>query len=797
MLRITTALIVLAITLAILTPACADGILLPVERPNSTIVIPSELFTVKYHRVSVDIQDQLCTTKVDQIFGNESGVEREGMYVFPMPEGSAITKFSMYAGEQEVVGKILDKEEARRIYESIVRQRKDPAILEYIDRNTFRARVYPIPAHGEKRVRLNYSEVIEKTGDTCRYVYPLSTERFSAKPLQDCKVTIKIKAKRPITNIYSPTHAVRIDRDNDKEALVTWEAENVKPDTDLVLYYTLSDDDIGIDLITHREAGEKGFYMFLASPRVQIDKAKIQPKDVVFVLDRTGSMAGEKIEQARAAMRFCLNSLRPQDRFNVITFNEVPEPVFRGLQAVTPEARKQALEAVDDTDATGGTNINDALVEALGQFRRDSAPNKYVIFVTDGLPTVGETGMEKILSNVKSANAPKAKVFVFGVGYDVNTHLLDMLANQNRGTVDYVRPREDIEVKVSSFFAKVSEPLFSDVQLRINGVKTSDAFPSRNLPDIFKGTQLVVFGRYDGSAPATVELSGTINGSRKTFKLTQTLPEREKGNEFIPQLWAARKIGYLLDEIRLHRNQELIDEVVRLSKEYGIPTEFTSFFADDRSSTVDTAAAVGRARVLAAEAAKTQEGAWGVAQSSNNARYQNTAQKPQESVHAGGYGGYAGAKPPTVVGDVAANGRVGWSYYNASDELVVVANVQNIARRTFYQRGAYWEDAQLKPDQKFVQIKQFSDAHFRLLREYPKLSQYSTLGNVRLVLENNQAIEIGPEGKDSLSDAEVDALLKDLNRGAARTEIHKSAPAMSTVVGLLGIVGLVTAKPHS
>lgn len=188
-----------ALALSICSTTFADGMLLPVERPHSALVVPDQLFTVRYHHVDVTIENQLATTKVDQIFHNDTPVESEGIYIFPMPEGSAITKFSMYAGETEIAGKVMGKGEARSIYESIVRRRKDPALLEYIDRNIFRASVYPIPANGDKRIRLNYSEAVLKSGSTCRYVYPLSTERFSAKPLEDCRVKIQIKSKRPIT----------------------------------------------------------------------------------------------------------------------------------------------------------------------------------------------------------------------------------------------------------------------------------------------------------------------------------------------------------------------------------------------------------------------------------------------------------------------------------------------------------------------------------------------------------------------------------------------------------------------
>ena len=764
--------------------ALADGILLPLERLPYGIVVPDKLFTVKYHHVRVDINDQLATTKVDQVFRNETGVEREGMYVFPMPEGSAITKFSMFAGEQEIKGEILDKDEARRIYESIVRQRKDPAILEYIDRNTFRARVYPIPANGEKRIRLDYSEVVGKSGNTCRYVYPLSTERFSARPLEDCKVTIKIRSKRAITNVYSPTHALDVDRYSDHETTVTWEARNVRPDTDLILYYTVSNDDIGIDLIAHRISGEKGFYMLLASPRVEIDKSKIQPKKVVFVLDRTGSMSGKKIEQARKALKFCLNSLRADDRFNVITFNESPHLMFDRMRKPSRDVKKKALDAVDDIDATGGTNINEALVTAFTSFQDTGNTRNYIIFLTDGLPTVGVRDPAKILENVRSKNRNNVKLFVFGLGYDVNTHLLDKLAGQNKGDADYVRPREDIEVKVSSFFAKVSDPILTDVNVKISGVKTFDAFPSADVPDIFKGSQLIVFGRYSGEGDVTVELSGTANGKRRTFKIETSLGRIEDGNDFIPQLWASRKIGYLLDEIRLHSNKELIEEVVRLSKNYGIPTEFTSFLADDRRNSVDLVASAGESLRLAEAAAEVKTGTHGVAQSANSRDLKRQTQLPQ-----------AGASSVSldadldVVGKVAANRRLGAVYRDANDNLVIQANVQNIARRTFYQRGDFWEDADVKEDQKFVQIKQFSDAHFKLLAVYPRLSQYSTLGNVRVVLENNQAVEIGPDGLDSLSDEELDDLLKGVPR-KARASKPGSGFRWPTVVALAATMGL-------
>jgi len=742
------------------TGAIADGMIFPVERPNSSIVVPDELFTVKYHDVTVDIADQLCTTKVDQIFHNDTSTIREGMYIFPMPEGSAITKFSMFDDEKEIVGRILDRGEARSIYESIVRQRRDPALLEYIDRNTFRARVFPIPARGDKRIKLSYAEVARKVGSSFRYVYPLSTERFSAKPLQNCKVVIRLKCKRPITNIYSPTHAIDIDRYSDNEVTVQWQAKDVKPDTDLVLYYTVSENAIGMDMVAYKEKGEPGYFMLLASPRPSLDKTKVQPKNVVFVLDRTGSMAGEKIDQAKKALAFCLNTLKEQDHFNIITFNESPSLMFHEMVSPTKEIRRQALADIDRIEANGSTDINQALKGAKKQLGGIDSPRNYVVFLTDGLPTAGETDPNTILRNAKMDNA---KVFAFGVGYDVNVHLLDKLAEQNHGSTDYVRPNEDIEAKVSSFFAKVSDPVLADTSLDISGVQVSDRFPANDLPDIFSGTQLIVFGRYTGSGPVKVTLGGMMGSEKKKFVLVAELPESCDDNQFIPQLWAARKIGYLLDEIRLHSNQELIDEVVRLSKTYGIPTEYTSFLADERQTEESLRVGMDRARMTAGDAITYDTGAYSMAQSANSNWARNSAQVPTAPAavngSAGGFGGYRSSKAQ-VLGKVAANNRIGGTYQDRNDQTIIVANVQNVARRTFYQRGSFWEDADLKPNQSMFQIKQFSEAHFQLLKAYPKLSQYSTLGNVRVILENKQAVEIGPNGKEKLTDEELRMLTR-------------------------------------
>jgi len=730
--------------------AYGDGILIPHRQPDRPV------FSVKYHHVDVFIDEQAATTKVDQIFHNETAIEEEATYVFPLPKGATITKFTMFIGEKEVQGRILDRDEARKLYESIVRRRKDPALLEYMDRNTFRARVYPIPAHGDKRIRLEYREVVAKNGNLCRYVYPLSTERFSSKPLADCRVTIHLKSSTHISNIYSPSHVVKVERTSRNEAVATWSARDVKPDTDLVLYYSLAPKDLALDVMTFKDDKGKGYFMLLASPPVK-DNGQIMPKSVVFVLDRTGSMAGEKITQAKNALKHCLNSLKAHDRFNLIMFSEIPDPLWDGLRPASKANIKEALAAVVRAEASGGTNLHDAIGAGLNQLASERSTNtlRFMVLLTDGLPTVGETSTERILQDAKEGNKAKARIFAFGVGYDVNAHLLDLLVEQNNGVSEYVLPNEDIEVKVSSFFASINEPLLTETEITAKGVRISQTYPSP-LPDIFKGSQLIVLGRYEGSGKATFVLSGKNRGETKTWTTGVDMTGNEPDKDFIPLIWAARRIGYLLDQVRLHRSDELIEEIVRLSKEWGIPTEFTSFLVDE-DVPIPLAEAVDRVFISVKQARSSESGTWGVYQSVNQAMLKTQAQVPANAgaapsaspdPYAYGAGGQAGSRIGNVRG-----------YFDAEGKPVMIGRVQNIGTRTFYLRGNQWVDQQTEGQQlKALQIKQFSNAHFKLLNAYPELAKYQKLGNVRLLV-NSQVIEIGPEGKEDLTDAEIKAIL--------------------------------------
>jgi len=527
---------------------------------------------ITYHHVHVKINGQIATTVVDQEFYNPNPQRLEGTYLFPVPKGAQIDKFSMEIGGRQVEAELLAADKARSIYEEIVRKLRDPALLEYAGRDVFKVRVFPLEPNSPKRIQLSYSQVLPSESGLISYFYPLNTEKFSAKPIKNVSVKVELDSPKPLKTIYSPSHTVQIKRDGPHRATAGYEASDARPDTDFALYFAPEKDEVGVNLLTCKSAGEDGYFMLLASPGVETKSAKPAPKDVAFVLDTSGSMAGKKIEQAKKALQFCVENLNDSDRFEVIRFSTDVEPLFGKLTEATKENRERAESFVRDLRAIGATAIDDALRPA------ENDRPFMIVFLTDGEPTVGETDEDTIVAHVKQQGAGRTRVFCFGIGEDVNTHLLDKIAEETRAAAQYVLPEEDLEIKVSSFFSKITEPVLANPVLRVTGgARISKMYP-QSLPDLFKGGQLIVVGRYTGDGAAAVEIEGTVNGHSRKFEQDVKFAADSPETEFIPRLWATRRVGYLLDEIRLHgENAELRDEVTQLARRYGIVTPYTAY----------------------------------------------------------------------------------------------------------------------------------------------------------------------------------------------------------------------------
>jgi Ca-activated chloride channel family protein len=583
--KLTIFVLFVVLLLALVPPAHADGIIIPEPPPPGRPPFRGYPLSIKYHRVTVTIENQVATTHVDQVFVNDAGFAVEGTYIFPLPEGATISEFAMWVEGERFEGKLLTKEEARAIYESYVRRQRDPALLEYVGRGAFQASIFPIPPGDERRVELTYSEILTLEEGLVRYRYPLDTERFSNRPIEDVSISVDIRSKEALKAIYSPSHLIAVDRQGDYHARVGYEEYDVRPDRDFELYFSIAEEDIGLNLLSYKPDDEDGFFLLLVAPKVEIEEAEVVAKDVLLVLDTSGSMRGEKMQQAKAALDFVLDHLQPEDRFNIVAFSTGVRQYARRLQPASE--REQAHRWMKNLDAAGGTDINRALLEALLQVDPDRPT--ILVFLTDGLPTEGVIEPEMIMANVAREAGENVRLFTFGVGHDVNTILLDNLAQAHRGASAYVTPGQSIEEVVSGFYAKVSTPVLADLDLDFSpstgsghrGVHAEEIYPYP-LPDLFAGTQLVVVGRYRRGGPAVLTLRGEINQKPQTFTYEDLTFRREGGEPFIARLWATRKIGYLLDQIRLHgKNPELVDEVVSLSLRYGIATPYTSFLVEE------------------------------------------------------------------------------------------------------------------------------------------------------------------------------------------------------------------------
>jgi Ca-activated chloride channel family protein len=687
----------------------------PPERPLPPVNLPRTL-PIKSIKIDTKIVSQVATTHLEQVFRNDTGATLEGTYLFPIPEAASIVEFAIWDGDRRLVGEVRSREEARRIYDEIVRRQRDPGLLEYAGKDLFQASIFPIAPHSDKKLELTYSQVLRAESGTVAYKYPLGTGR-QVTSIGSVSGRVELDSKDPVRNIYSPSHHVAITRNGERKSTISFETVRGQEPQDFELFYTVSNLDFGVSLLTHREAGRDGYFLLMISPKDDWSEQEYGAKDVVFVLDTSGSMAEEgKMEKARAALLYGIRILRPKDRFNVISFAGEERLFESGLIAADDEGRKRGEAFVQALRPVGGTNINEAVLAAMKQFRPSERP-KMIVFMTDGLPTAGETNPTRILDNASQARIPGLRLFSFGVGYNVNTTLLDKLAADNGGVADYVEPKEDLEARVSTFFAKVNSPVLTDLRLDMAGVETDLVYP-RDLPDVFRGSQVMLIGRYRNSADlqfVRLQLSGKSGGSSKEFVYNnQRFPLREDGNDFLPRLWATRRVGWLMEQIRSNGEAaELRDEVVDLGTRYGIVTPYTSYLALEPGA--------GRLNNMVIDGASTSTGR-GLG---------NAAAPPPAPAKA------AEARVMTGTLGVRESKRAR-SQQDAErfDKDSLSAAVRTVGGKTFYFRDDVWTDAEFKAESKLPEtmLKFGSDEYFALLGKKPRLGDFFALGEKVIVV---------------------------------------------------------------
>jgi Ca-activated chloride channel family protein len=670
---------------------------MPVPRPE-----PVTEYQIRELLIDASLKDQVAQVQVSQTFVNTGSRQIETQFLFPLPYDGAVDSLILMVDGKEFPAQLLTKEAARARYEAIVRASKDPALLEWMGRGMFQTSVFPVPPGQSRTVTLHYNQLLRKDQGVTDFLFPLSTARYSSKPVEKLRIAVRIESTLNIRNVYSPTHAIKVEQPDKKGARVVWEAANDIPASDFRLFFDVNSKKLGTSVLSYRPSdSEDGYFLLMTTPQIPEQNEQLA-KTVVFVVDKSGSMSGVKIQQARNAVKFVLNNLQEGDLFNIIAYDSTVQSFRPELENFNEENRKAATGFVEGLYAGGGTNIHDSVSAALSQLADNSRPN-FLIFLTDGLPTVGETDEARLAAMAREKNRVRARVLSFGIGYDVNSRLLDRLARDGFGASEYVRPDEDIEAHVAKVYSRIASPVLSDVKLTFEldgrgveqGPVVNRVYPSAAF-DLFAGEQVVVLGRYKHAGAAKVVLRGDAGREEIQYDFPASLTEKSHDQTFafVEKLWAMRRIGEIIDELDLKgRNEELVGELVTLSTKHGILTPYTSFLADEQSrpttltnsdafssNTLDTGV---KLRALSESSGRS-----GVSQRTSKEQLRAAG----GAMGSGGSMGFGMAPSAGGRGGLSSGGGLqsgfGGAYRDEkTDEMVVVSSLRQVGNTTLYKRN--------------------------------------------------------------------------------------------------------------
>ena len=704
-----------------------------IPNPNSQ----SYMLQVKSLKVETQIDELIAMTSIDQIFYNPSGQRLEGWFIFPVPEDAVLSNFSMEINGKLTPAELLDSDKARKVYEDIVRKIKDPALLEYANRKLFRVRIFPIEPKSEKRIKISYREILKKDNNTVLWTFPLNTEKHSAKPLNNISFKVDIKSKKKLSSIYSPFHIAEVIRTDANNAIVGYEAKSVKPDKDFKLYISYAETDIGMAVMSYKEKSpstESGFFLMNISPAFISNKEMVIAKDITFVLDVSGSMRGKKMEQAKEALLWCVSNLNSNDRFEIIKFSTVAGSLFGNLKKADKQHISEAKSFINNLSAVGGTNMDEAF-DFANKIKKDANRPHMVVFITDGKPTIGITDTKKLLDNISDKTVEQSRIFTFGVGDDINTHLLDKITNKTRAYRTYIAEGEDITKSISRFFDKVSSPVLTDIEIKSSNIRLEEIFP-RNYPDLFKGGSITVLGRYSKGGKTTVTVTGKVNGKAKSYKYNIVFSEKQK-NYFVPVLWASRKIGFLLDQIRLNgEKKELTDEVKLLALKYGIITPYTSYLILEDEEVRITDGRLNDDDIIFMNR-------FGERRSATKFLEKNKKEYDEMEEQSG----FAGVQKSVEIQSQTNASNTADIYQGSSrmtykDKAGKIQNFahqsRNVQGRAVYKSGDKWIDQySVESKLKKQNIKFAGNEYFELLRKSPEVAEFYALRkNVRFVYNN-------------------------------------------------------------
>lgn len=712
------------VTLA--TPAWAQG-WIEIERPRIPVTVTPNIVRVSSD-VRTTIDGRVARVEVEERFRNAGGGLAEGSYLYPLPGEAVFQNFSLWMGEQELKGEMMNADQARGIYEEIVRRQKDPALLTLAGHGLVRAQVFPIQPGETRKVVLRYTQLLDRSGDALRVRYALG-----ARGATNGSWRLTVPDEETYGVPYSPTHTLDTHRDHGRLEIRI----DTRDGGDIDLLLPLRRGLVGTTILTNAPGGEDGYAMLLVAPSMS-EEGPIVPRDIAFVVDVSGSMSGQKLDQAKAALRQALGTLHAEDRFRLVAFSNTVRNFRDGWAPATAAAIREARQFVDGLDADGGTNIAGALDAVLGTAVPEGRL-PLVLFLTDGIPSVGEEQPDRIAA-AAAAHIGRNRIFTVGLGPDVNTYLLDRLAKEGRGAAEYVAPEANVEVAVGNLVSKLRRPALVNLRIVDSPVRFVDLSPAE-LPDLFYGEELVVFGRYHGEGTGQVVIEGERNGRRERFTVAATFPRAANGNEFIPKLWASRRIGDLSRQIRLEgASESLVREVRELGLRYGILTEYTSYLVQEPGM------------VTASRGGQVFEDRLG----SNNAPAAAPApiaQTGEAAVRRSKESGRLSGAVTLTEADAVADEKL-TSMGPGNREL------RRAGGRVFAEIGGVWTDVMHRDSLRVTTVAPFSKAYFAMVRALPEIGPSLTAGDTVLVAGRRVSLKVAPGGRESVTESEVREFVK-------------------------------------
>ena len=678
--------------------------------------------------VRIAVDGRVARIEIEERFRNSGSRVAEGSYLYPMPGEAVFTNFSLWMGDQEVKGETMNAEQARSIYEEIVRRRKDPALLTFAGHGLVRAQVFPIQPAETRKVALRFNQLLSRAGDALRLRYSLG----SRGPTEGSSFLVTAANAASYGTPYSPTHAIETRRTGDRLeiTLPTGAVGEVE------LFLPLREGLVGTSLITHAPGGEDGYFMLLLAPADRQTGVTV-PRDLTLVVDVSGSMSGTKLEQAKAALEQAIGTLGSRDRFRLIAFSSAVRRFRDGYVSATRDNLTGAREFIQQLGAEGGTNIAGALGAAL-DLPGDTERLAIVLFLTDGVPSVGEQAPDRI-AELAAARIGRTRIFPVGVGHDVNTYLLDRLAARGRGSAEYVPPGSSVEAAMGSLTAKLRYPALVDLRISDTPVSLSQVYPTQ-LPDLFYGEELVVFGRYRGQGNGPVVISAQRNGRQERLTVPAAFSTTEPGNDFIPRLWAARQIGELTRQIRLEgASPALVAQVRELGLRYGILTEYTSYLVLEPAEVLANGGVPGVLR---------EEDMGGA----RNAPAQTGRQAFERA--------RASAKLSDSKSLAAADAAVEDHLSSLAPGTASPRATRRIGGRLFVQRGQVWTDVGHTDRITITEVAAYSRAYFDLVRLLPEVAPCLSVGDEILIAGRRESIRIAPNGVEAWRPGQLAILVR-------------------------------------